>query len=377
MEILRSIPLRGFSIPEIVAELEKSGAKVTPEEKDLASKMIEFDEPGLRNIENDFQDRYGNKLMDFQRKYSDKTRDIVKEKKPTTMSQIMESLEEQGIQFTDDEKALIKARKELDNNPLLQKKYAFNKENREQISKFFSDRQLFITGMYNNQSINERNKKMGKLLGIHSGLAIDLMNAQDICNQMAREMIPIPDDKMKTEQKNISSPFIASYIKLKNDELKAKINENTMAAKKGNASTKSVVKQVPKTEAEKVFDAILANYRGKVIFIDFWATWCAPCRSGIEQIKPLKEELADKNVAFVYITNQSSPQATYNNMIPDIKGEHYRLSTDEWNVLSGRFQISGIPHYMVAGKDGRIINEHLPFMGNEQLKNLLMKYEKE
>jgi len=136
----------------------------------------------------------------------------------------------------------------------------------------------------------------------------------------------------------------------------------------------SIVNQVPKTDGDKVFDAIMAKYKGKVVYVDFWATWCAPCLSGIERIKPLKDEMANENVVFVYISNQTSPKGTYDNMTPTIKGEHYRVSADEWNILSGRFKISGIPHYVLVGKDGNVINPELGHLENTQLKALIMKH---
>ena len=64
-------------------------------------------------------------------------------------------------------------------------------------------------------------------------------------------------------------------------------------------------------------------------------------------------------------------------MIHTIKGEHYRVSQDEWNILSGMFKISGIPHYVLVGKDGKVINPQLGHFENAQLKSLLMKYTKE
>ena len=160
---------------------------------------------------------------------------------------------------------------------------------------------------------------------------------------------------------------MANYARIKNEEAKAKIAANiNLKGSKAN--------EVPKTAGDKVFDAIIAKYKGKVVYVDFWATWCGPCRSGIEQIKPLKEEMAGENVAFVYISGPSSPKATYDNMIPTIKGEHYRVSDDEWNILCGMFKISGIPHYVLVGKDGKVINPELGHMENTQLKALLMKY---
>ncbi|RZK08269.1 MAG: TlpA family protein disulfide reductase, partial [Flavobacterium sp.] len=120
------------------------------------------------------------------------------------------------------------------------------------------------------------------------------------------------------------------------------------------------------------WDEILKKFKGKVIYVDFWATWCAPCREGIEEIAPLKEKLDENKIAFVYITNQSSPLDIYKNMLPAIKGNHFRLSNDEWNVISEKFKIGGIPRYLLVGKYGRVINDNLPPLKNEELKERLL-----
>ncbi len=135
-----------------------------------------------------------------------------------------------------------------------------------------------------------------------------------------------------------------------------------------------VTNEVPKTEAGLLFDAIMKKYRGKVVFVDFWATWCAPCLAGIEQMKPLKEEMADKDVVFVYITYPGSPKNTWDNMIPGIKGEHYRVSEEEWRSISNLFGITGIPHYTLVDKSGVVVNRHLMQRSNEFVKLEISKY---
>jgi len=82
-----------------------------------------------------------------------------------------------------------------------------------------------------------------------------------------------------------------------------------------------------------------------------------------------------KDVAFVYITNDSSPQGTWENMIPDIKGEHFKLTRDEWNVLSGRFNITGIPHYVLVDKNGQVVNNNtMPSYDMKAMKEMLEEF---
>ena len=92
------------------------------------------------------------------------------------------------------------------------------------------------------------------------------------------------------------------------------------------------------------------------------------------EIKPLKEELAGKDIVFVYITNPTSPQSTWANMISDIKGEHYRVGNDEWNFLAAKFNISGIPHYVLVNKKSEVVNPELGHHDNASLKSILEKY---
>lgn len=371
LEILRGAPI-GYSTADIVAELEKSGYKFTPEEKELADGIKMSESPEMKKVQDEFQARYGKQQDDFFKKYNDKIKALYKEKAGSfvTTAAITEYLAGQNVVFTDDEKAFLAAKKEFDDNPLVQKQNSFQEKYMKQISEFHNNHRDVMTEIMAQRRLAERNEKVQKILGIQPGLAVDIMTSQEICRPIVSELSPVSNEKIIEYQKNIITPFISSYIALQNNATQATIEANKKL-------TGSRVNEVPKTTGDKVFDAIMSKYKGKVVYVDFWATWCGPCRSGIEQIKPLKEEMANENVAFVYITNPTSPKITYDNMIPTIKGEHYRVSADEWNVLSSMFKISGIPHYVLVGKDGNVINPELGHLQNEQLKTLLMKHIKE
>jgi thiol-disulfide isomerase/thioredoxin len=149
--------------------------------------------------------------------------------------------------------------------------------------------------------------------------------------------------------------------------------EKEIALKKEAFNNKSgfVVNETPDVKGGDLFDVIMKKYEGNLVFVDFWATWCGPCRSGMERIKPLKEELKDKNIRFVYFTNPSSPKNTWEIMIPDIDGEHYYLTQDEWNKMAARFKVSGIPHYVLVGKDGSVLKDKVYFASsNTELKKM-------
>ncbi len=371
LEILRS-NFKALSISEIIEKMEKSGYKLSLEDKQLMIRAKEGNTSEFSTNKNENQKRYEKQRSEFLKKYAEKIVPLYKEKKGAfiTASDMEEYLIGKKVEFTDEEKAYFVEAKAFESNPSYQEFIQFGAETARLLTQFFMDHQTFISGLYQERTSASRNELLQKVLGIKPGLASDLMTSQEFCRKVVSELTPVTNEKLKAFQQKIANPFIANYLEIKNNETKAKIDGNKQ-------QTGSKVNEVPKTEGDKVFDAIMAKYKGKVVYVDFWATWCAPCRSGIERIRPLKDEMANENVVFVYITNQTSLKTTYDNMIPTIKGEHYRVSTDEWNLISDRFKISGIPHYALVGKDGKVINPQLGFLDNTKIKSLLMKYANE
>ncbi|EHQ25025.1 TlpA family protein disulfide reductase [Mucilaginibacter paludis] len=216
--------------------------------------------------------------------------------------------------------------------------------------------------------------RTGVLKGlIHAdiSLELDLMYLQPLANELNYKTDTLKDDSLAKIKSVLKHKFLMGDVVALND----KIKQNISNVKKQTSYADS---QIPvNTTADSILSAILDRYKGKVVFIDFWATWCAPCIQSIQEIAPLKEELAqDKDIVFLYITDTSSPEKTYQAMMPHIKGEHYRLSQDQHNFLTGRFQINGIPHYVIVNKQGRVVDPDFKWHSNAEIKLKLQDLEK-
>lgn len=90
----------------------------------------------------------------------------------------------------------------------------------------------------------------------------------------------------------------------------------------------------------------------------------------------MKEELKDKNIVYVYLTGETSPLKTWENMIPDIHGEHYRVTAAQWKYLGDNFKVEGVPTYLVIDKEGNIQFRSTGFPGVDKMKEELLKVAK-
>lgn len=124
---------------------------------------------------------------------------------------------------------------------------------------------------------------------------------------------------------------------------------------------------------EDLFASIIAPFRGKTILVDFWETWCGPCRNANELMTPLKEELKDKDIVYIYLASESSPVGTWENMIVGLKGEHYRLNEKQSRYLRNTFGVEGVPTYLIVDPEGNICWKQTGFPGAETMKAELLK----
>lgn len=122
------------------------------------------------------------------------------------------------------------------------------------------------------------------------------------------------------------------------------------------ASSKSMVgQQLPSIDVDFVKDA--PKYDGKPVILEFWATWCPPCRESIPHMNEIYKKYKDKGLVIIGVTDENNTtitQFTKKNPID------YPAGTDRSRKLHKAFSIEGIPHAVIADKTGKIVWEGHP-----------------
>ena len=196
-------------------------------------------------------------------------------------------------------------------------------------------------------------KRLSRSLGRKHLLTEQQMAAarDSIANDMVRELLFADNEDLKSQQKS-SDEKMAAMIKTANS-----------------SSVYSIIDIDPKMSAKQIFPLIINKYKGKTLLLDFWNTWCMPCRAAMSAIRPLKEQLTD--VVYVYIADASSPVGKWGEMIKTISGVHVRLTEEQADALSDLYHFSGIPTYFVVNKEGKITYQTTSFPGVDKLREVL------
>jgi thiol-disulfide isomerase/thioredoxin len=102
------------------------------------------------------------------------------------------------------------------------------------------------------------------------------------------------------------------------------------------------------------FKAVIAQYKGKKVFIDIWASWCADCIKGMPTIKRLQSEFPE--VVFLFLSVDKKNSAWKKGIQRfQMNGEHYNIPTGMRNsALVDFVNLSWIPRYMVIDEMGAI-----------------------
>jgi thiol-disulfide isomerase/thioredoxin len=185
---------------------------------------------------------------------------------------------------------------------------------------------------------------------------LNTLNSQNINLGLDTILNQISNDKIK-----------ASLINRYNSYQSRTINQNSLKVN---------------SDKETLLDQLKNKYKGYVLYIDIWGTWCGPCYESFKHAPKIKKSVENQKVVFIYLCSNCNK----NKWVKDIKdfnldGENIFLTSDQYMSLTKEFNIIGVPRYIIIDKNGKVVNANAPrptsfdFL-QKKLINELIKYSK-
>jgi peroxiredoxin len=117
----------------------------------------------------------------------------------------------------------------------------------------------------------------------------------------------------------------------------------------------------------------LADFKGKVVVLDIWAMWCAPCLTEKPFYVKVEEEFKDRDdIVFLGISHDGvSRKAVWKSFVSKKGWKNIELIADYNESVGKYYKIEGIPRFMVFDKEGRIVTVDAPRPSNPEFKKLI------
>ena len=100
-------------------------------------------------------------------------------------------------------------------------------------------------------------------------------------------------------------------------------------------------------------DVTLADFEGKVLMVNFWATWCAPCREEMPSIAALGEAFPPEDFAVITIATGRNPAPAIEKFLSEIGLEDMPVYTDLKQRLAREMGVMGLPVSILIDREGR------------------------
>lgn len=172
-------------------------------------------------------------------------------------------------------------------------------------------------------------------------------------------------DELQSLLELIGDDFFVEDYSLRLNKIKEKLSWSTPGL------------QAPDFKAMKLDSTwvSLSDFRGKVVVVDVWATWCEPCKRMMPLFHQLEQELKDENIAFINVCVGTWVESDlWREMAEEFQIEDNTSFVSGWKSdFVKDYHITGVPRYMIFDEEGRIVSVKAPNPLKPELKELIIK----
>ena len=199
----------------------------------------------------------------------------------------------------------------------------------------------------------------------------DISLARQFCRAINESREPLPDAAVNMMEQEVQLPSAkAAVMALQNKYLEIQQRDIT---KSGNLKANDDVANM--SDGEQILRKLTEPYRGRLVLLDIWGTWCGPCKAALSHSQEEYERLKDYNLVYLYLANRS-PEDGWKNVIKEynVTGEnvvHYNLPAYQQSVVEHFLQVHSFPTYKLIDRDGKVLDVNADPRNLESLAKLL------
>ncbi len=203
----------------------------------------------------------------------------------------------------------------------------------------------------------------------------DIYMAGIIWNEINNRRIPLPADVIEWAEENISTPAaINTVVEMQNRYLA--LQRRALSGSES-LKTNDEVKNI--SDGEKILRKLIEPYKGKLVLVDVWGTWCGPCKRALSHSKELYERMAPYDMVFLYLANRSD-EGAWKNVIKEynVTGEnvvHYNLPGEQQSAVENFLRVSGYPTYRLIDRNGNLLDVNADSRDLNVFENLIKMIE--
>lgn len=108
----------------------------------------------------------------------------------------------------------------------------------------------------------------------------------------------------------------------------------------------------------------LADYRGKVVYLDFWASWCAPCIQSFPWMNAMQKKYQHQGLVIIAV-NENIQKQNANKFLKKVSA-NFKVIYDPTGILLKQYSVSGLPTSFLFDSGGNIYRRHLGFSGGSR-----------
>lgn len=196
-----------------------------------------------------------------------------------------------------------------------------------------------------------------------------------------RDLPQIEDERLKGETVLSAVPSIQTFEGLQ--DLEKKYGKHLVTEGQKSRLRQALIDKASNGRGQDAFDfrfkdangkeIALSDFKGKVVYVDVWATWCAPCRKEFPYLKELEVAYKNKNIAFIGVsTDEVKDYAKWEKFLKDNSMGGIQLFAGERkDDIMKPYKITGIPRFLLFGKNGKIVSSSAPRPSSSEIRPLL------